>query len=555
MKTFLNRIVLSALAIALLMVPAATAQAQGLKPAVVFSIASIDEQMADAEYLFEAAGQKDAFAFIKFGAGVYLDGLDTTKPIGGVMLLDTGEPTGLAFIPVKDLDKLLAKIPGGVAPEDVGDGMSKIATPTGEDVYLKETGGYVYLSNEKNNLVAVPADPTTLLAGLDKKYNIAVQANLQNIPEPLKQMAIQGIEQGYQEGLEGGLEDEDEDVQELIKKLGGNSVESMKQLVNESDKIMLGWGVDSKTKSTYFDFSMTAVQGSKLAGRLATLKDTKSDFSGFLLPDAAATLHFAGDMAPEDKQVLTALMTTMRGTAMKELEADEDLTDAQKGAAKEVLGTLLDVFSKTVDGGKLDGGAALLLSPGSLTFAGGGKIAGGEDLDKTFKKLIELGKAEPEFPEVKIDADSHGNVKFHTVSVPIPDDEEDAKAIFGQSMDAVVGIGPNSTYMAFGKDAVGTLKRIMDASTAGADKVVPPSQLNIALTPILKFAQSVNEEPGVAVVLEALENSMGKDKIRIISQAIENGSLTRFEIEEGILQAIGAGAAAAQGGAGPADDF
>lgn len=557
MKTFLNRIVLSALLLALLVLPATNVVAQGLKPAVVVSIASVDEHLSDAEYLFEAAGQKDAIALIKFSAMAFLDGFDTKKPIGGAVMLDTGEPTGLVFVPVKDLDKVLGKIPGGLAPEDAGDGISKIATPAGEDVFIKESGGYAFVTNDKNNLAALPADPTTLLGGLDQKYNLAVQVNLQNIPEQFKQMAIEGIEEGYREGLEGGLEGEDPDVQELIKKLGGNSVESIKQLIEDSDQVMLGWGVDAMTKSTYVDFSMTAVQGSKLAKRFSMMQDTKSDFAGFLLPDAGVTLHFASEMAAEDKQVLTALLTTMRGTAIKELDNDDDLTDAQKTAAKDVLGTLLDVFGKTIDGGKLDGGATLLLGADTLTFAGGGKVAGGDDLDKTFKKLVELGKAEPDFPDVKLDADTHGNVKLHTVNIPIPEDEPEPRAIFGPELEAVVGIGTDSVYMAFGKDAMGTLKRIMDASAASVDKVVPPSQLTIALTPILKFAESVSDDAQVGVILEALENSMGKDKIRIISKPIENGGLTRFEIEEGILQAIGVGIKQAQQafGGGGGDDF
>lgn len=543
-RNTVKRFVFSAFVLALVVAPLAKAQAQALKPAVVISIASVDEHLADAEYLFTAAGQADAFGFVKLFAVPALDGIDTKKPAGGVVMLTMGMPTGLVFVPVTDMNKLLEKVP--VPLEDEGGGVSKVTTPTGEDVFIKESGGYAYITNDKANLGTLPADPVALLEGLDKKYNIAVQANMQNIPPDLKKMAIDGIEQGYRQGLENSLDGEDPDAQETIKKLSANWVKSVKQLVDESDQIMLGWGVDAMKRSTYVDFSMTAKQGTKLAKRFEALQDSKSRFGGFLLPDAGVTLNFVSELAAEDVEVASVMLTQMQTQALKEIDGDDDLNAEQRAAAKEVLSTLFSAITKTIESGKMDGGAALILAPDVFTFAAGGHVAGGDDLDKAFKNLVELGRKEPDFPEVKLDSETHNNVKFHTVSIPIPAGELEARKIFGEKMEAVVGIGADSVYLAVGKGAVPTLKKIMDLSTANADKVVPPSQLTVALTPIMEFAASVSDDANVSAIVDALKQTKGKDKILISSRAIERGGLTRFELEEGVLQAIGAGISAAQ---------
>ena len=98
---FSNRVVLSLVAVALMLAPLASAQAQqNAKPAVVISIASVDEHMADLDYLMRAAGQADAIPLVTLMAGAYADGLDRKKPMGAVVTSSGMEPQFLAFVPV-----------------------------------------------------------------------------------------------------------------------------------------------------------------------------------------------------------------------------------------------------------------------------------------------------------------------------------------------------------------------------------------------------------------------------------------------------------------------
>ena len=66
-----------------------------------------------------------------------------------------------------------------------------------------------------------------------------------------------------------------------------------------------------------------------------------------------------------------------------------------------------------------------------------------------------------------------------------------------------------------------------------------PLAINIALTPIFKFAASVQDNPVLELIGSTLEKSEGADNITLDATPSENGVLYRLTVEEGILKAIG----------------
>ena len=132
----------------------------------------------------------------------------------------------------------------------------------------------------------------------------------------------------------------------------------------------------------------------------------------------------------------------------------------------------------------------------------------------------------------------------------MPDAE--AREIVGDEVDVVVGIGETSGYLAVGNNAADLLRKVIDDSAASAGNKVPPGQLNVALRPILAFAAAVDDNPMTSLMLAEVEKLEGRDHISIRSIPIPNGAVSRIEIEEGVLRAIGAAAKAGMsGGIGP----
>jgi hypothetical protein len=101
-----------------------------------------------------------------------------------------------------------------------------------------------------------------------------------------------------------------------------------------------------------------------------------------------------------------------------------------------------------------------------------------------------------------------------------------------------VAVGPQRAYLVGGKNARGLLDKLVAAANTPPSADLPQMELQVSLTPILRFAQSIDENPIAGQVLRALENG-GKDQILFNSQVQSRESITRLEIQEGILQAIG----------------
>ncbi len=159
----------------------------------------------------------------------------------------------------------------------------------------------------------------------------------------------------------------------------------------------------------------------------------------------------------------------------------------------------------------------------------------GGALESALKKLAEAAKSELPF-EVKFNASTHGGVNFHTSSIPVPD--RDAQKAFGNSLDVVVGTSDTRFYLAFGRNAESALKKAIDGSST--EKAVPPMQLIASLTPIFKFANSMEPNPIGSMLIDELGKTGGKDHASIVVTPSDTGVKYRIQLEEGVLRAIGA---------------
>lgn len=541
MKNFVSHLLKCALGLLLATVASfsgpTTALAQNdQKPAVVISLGSIDQLMGNIGYLTRAAGSPEVGAIVQIMSGQYIEGLNTKQPVGGYVTF-TPQPTGVVFLPVSDFNMVVAKIEemvGGL--QDVGDGVKKLTLQ--REIFLKEKDGWVFVSDQRANLDKLPADPTQLLEGLPETYDVAIRANVQSVPKELRQMLLSEIKEGFERTV---ANEADEDKRRAQKEIGGRVIEEIVRFADEADQLTVGWGTDKKAGKTFIDFSATAIAGTTLASEINSAVTAKSDFTGFLLPDAAATFHFTAPVPKENVQQMVTMLNKARDKAIEQIGKDKDLpNDEARATAKEIVGSLTAVLQKTLEGGKLNGGAALRLAPQNINFVAGGLVADGKSVEKDLKRLVELAKQSKNNPyvEVKFDAATHGGVTLHTITVPVPAREEQARKILGEKMLTVIGTGATSVYFAFGNDSMELLKQVIDGSAAATGETSPMT-LNVSLAPIMAFAASVDDDPIVAGLSEALKKGQGKDHIAISSKAIPRGVAYRVEVEEGVLQLIG----------------
>jgi hypothetical protein len=547
-KLFRNLWVLPVAALVLL-AAAPTARAQAVKPVAIVSIASIKENLADVNYLARIAGMEDAGKSAMFFGNALTAGINKEQPIGLFVVPAAGDFHGVAFVPVSDLKILLEVHKEQIGtPKDVGNGILEIGAQ-GRTAYIKEQAGWAFVAESKEHLAGLPQDPVSLLGDLPKKYNVAGKILVQNIPQELRRMAIDELKLGVERALnspaaQGNVNPED------AKKAVQAQLAAVEQLIGDSEEVVIGLGVNAETKSTYLDFSFVAREGTKLARQMALQVDGKTSFAGFLLPEASVTFNVVQKVSPEDVQQIAPQIKVYREQVSKHLDDAPNLPAEKRDAAKAAIGGVFDLMEKTMSEGAIDMGGVLLLLPKSLSFGIGGRIADGAALEKTLKDVVGLLKDQPDFPQAQFNVGTIGDVKLHKLTGKIPDGEPEARELLGDKLEIVIGIGPKSVVVTGGKDAEGLLKKILERSAAEPNKAVMPLQINVAVLPILKFYKSVDDNPIVTGIISSLEKG-GGDRISVTSQTGPRSSTGRFEIQEGIIKAIGEAAKAFGAGFDP----
>jgi len=456
-------------------------------------------------------------------------------------------------LPVTDLKQLLAVLQNfGVTTEDGPNGTLQIGAQ-GQTLFAKEANGWATISMMPQMLEDIPANPGTLFGELTKDYDIGVRVHVQNIPEATKQFAIDQIRADMQQGMKQ-MENESDEQFSARQEMTKLQVEQIQQAAMDLDELTLGIAMDGQEQRALIDIVYTAVPGSKLAKQIALNSNPKTDYAGFFQPDAAMMMSFASQVSDSD----IAQMEQMFAAAMKQVDAaiDEEADDAseeEKVILKSAVDDFMQALKSTLEAGKMDGGAVLNVSPSSLSFVAGGFVADPAKIESGVKKLLELDKAEgkQKLPEMNWNATSHRDVQFHTLNIPIEgndEDEQNARKLFGETVDIAIGIGKESAYFSMGRNCLDVLKGVIDTSAASPQKSIAPMEMTFALSQIMETAAGFadgDERATIERISEMLsDEASGRDHVRIVVQPIPNGARTRIEAEEGVLRAIGLAALA-----------
>ncbi len=535
---FSAALVLSALAMALSLSTAAE-----LKPVVAVSFSGYSELMADVEAFGKLSGRPELsktlegmLAMVTQGQG--LTGLDQKQPLGAVILSDGSEEfTTYGFVPVSDLKQLMGLMKNPMTNEapKVDNGVYEI--PLGmESIYVTQKGKWAYVAQKKETFQTVADDPTALLGDLPKKYLLAVRATVKNIPEPVRQKGIAGIQMLMQMAMMRTPGESDAQYATRTAMMKQN-IDQIEILSKELDEVMLGVTLDRQTNSSYIDLDLTAKPGTNLAEQLAAAKPGKTDFAGLIIPGAALTANGTATMTDADVVRAKASLDNIRAATLEELK-NQELSKEQLDLGTNLLNELFDVVVKTVELKKHDYGLSLILEPGAVTLVAGGIVADGTKLEEVLKKLA--AEAEKD-NTVKVKAETYKDFHFQTFSLATP--EPKLVPLVGDNLDVVLAIGDKKVFIGAGRDAAKTLKEAIDKSQSQAGKEVPASQVILSGLKIAKFVSAVADDEQIkdiaTKIADALDKSSGKDHLSIVSQPIDNGCRIRLEVEEGLLKAMG----------------
>lgn len=501
------------------------------QPAVVVALKDVTSELADVKFLVTEAGFADQANLVPMMAQGYLAGIDKTKPLGVSVWFEGQEARAVGMIPVTDIDAVLDQIAAfGTAVDEEGD-FYFLQTP-GAEIVVTVKDGYAFLSDSKDHLAELPGTPAELLSGVAKEQILAAKLFVQRIPVELRDMAVEQMRDGFESAMK---EMDNGDLEDLQREANAMQMQQLIDLVQNSDQLEMGFGVEQSSKKLVFDMSFTGLEDSKIAKQSAAMEGKSSKFGKFLVDSAAFNSNGFGVLLEEDKQNMKTLLENVKKTAMQELETEGDMSDEEREVVVDLVDDVFDLLNSSIEDGFLDVGATLMTGEGSMNLAVGGNLADTAKYDSLVEKLTTLATQQQ---EVAIEAGKAtvSGIEFDKMTVTLPEDVEDeVRQMFGDQIVLLMGRTESEAYFAAGTSPEETFETIMGNSNTNSEY---PVVYNVRILPILEFA-STNPE-AAAMIDQLLSNfDSENDRISIYSKIIENGQQVRGEIDTDLLKLIG----------------
>jgi len=526
-----------------------------VKPVAVLAVAGYEQAMQDVAMIGRLTdnpnlgdGVEAIGLLLTRGQGI--PGLDKERPCGAVALTNGSKMAGYVFLPVDDAGTLLDAVGHLTKVEPVGDGVHKLQTDDGPLFVAEKSPGWLIASKHRRVIALADGDPSPIIDGLTPEYDVAFRVFAQNIPEHHRRGALAKIHADHQR--DSAQRPGESEHEYLIRKtVGDELVGLITTTVEDVDQITLGWSLDHEAEDASLELSLTAVPGSPTAEALAEMEPIRSRFSGFAPREAALSMQWAGPMPSHKREAITAMLKTIR-PQLKDQIALEHEQQGKSGeetrVAQQLVADVVDVIEQTARADDVDGGAAVLLRSDAATVVMGAQVVDVEKLEDWARKITAFAKAEhPELDQlIRLDADRADDVRFHTIMLPIDEDEENREALVrlvGEQIEVAVGVGDEALYLAAGRDALAVLKQAIADSASAAGDVVEPMRVSLGVRPVVdfvaQFGDTEEERVKATAVGELLDQIDDDARLELIAEAKDDGLTYRFHVSPGVLKLLG----------------
>jgi hypothetical protein len=270
----------------------------------VVTIKSVDDVTANVQYVLGLVGRQETVKqiqdLITAAAGNdALKGIDTKRPLGAYLvgIPTSAQPPAVGFVPVADKDALLGLLENLTANKIEKKGDLYTASYGGQNVFLKFSHDYVFVSDSDANLAKV-SDPKTFLPKVNQDHLFAATARLDQLPKELKGKFLEELDKGIAKDAKRheGEKDAQFEFRTGITKAARDLVA---MAVSDAEEASLSFQIDQKASNVAVELSVRPRSGTDLAKRARA----------FAPADGLAPIHFeiaVGKLAllllPEDSK-------------------------------------------------------------------------------------------------------------------------------------------------------------------------------------------------------------------------------------------------------------
>ena len=462
--------------------------------------------------------------------GKGLAGLDVKRPLGVVLTTAGDDLSAHAFVPVKDVDKLLDSLQSITGPVDRSDDSRRITLPSGERLVVVEKNGWAILSLEGGD--AGIADPAAIFAPLVADFSLGIEAFPSLLPKSLQKQLQTLLQQGAAAAAANGQSLDDDSLQAAVAGL------------SQAESLTLGLAIDSEKNRVFLENRVTAVAGSQAAAAIAAAGN--------------GVLTVATPPAADGKQPALYLHAVQPLTKESQTQALQVFDQALANARADALVQTLALVCREILAGMLASGgidAVLAVDTSETTeenplpalFAGT-RVKEGTAIEKQLKQLLADKKNLPAGVSVAFDTDTVATARLHAVRLDLSASPVAEK--LGDSLEITLAIAPEYVFVLAGGDPKKRLAELLKTNGRKNATAKPVATVQLAMDRLLDYAAQQGAGPQATLAAEAARVGTEGSLVQLLIRPIERGLATRLSVDAGVLRA-GAAMATQPGGNRP----
>lgn len=494
----------------------------------------------------------------------FTQGVDTTRPVGLDIVFRKDAMSYVARIPITLFNNAQAGFLQGIqgmgytTKEVVKGELYEVLEKKRIAFYLRydPKTKYVWLATTKADIPnPLPNPITDLQPLLALKKDVVAQIKNDAPGTSQRRQNFQALRKEF-EALIKFRRNEDPNAFEMRKLALTQQLNEAERFLVESEDMLVSWTTAPGATVARGELSLTALADTDLEKSVQEFAVKPSYFANVVLhkePIAVGRVTFPLDQV-RSKHV-KEFFKLVRPTLESEINKREGKSEAEKAASKEATNKFLDMLDAGVGLAVVDAFAdSHPVSAGKNVFVSGIRAADGKAADELIKLLPQMNSEW----QVKLDAQEHGGVSIHELTVPKSRMESFQKIFAGEST-IYVGTSKDAVWCAAGTDAVKHLTEAIDQvakpAPAMADPVVVSYQIQLAkLVTLMEIVEKENPIGNVAPTKEQKQRQKEIERFRNLAQqamgdctSLMHGELKRndnkiegfIELNDCVLKFIG----------------
>jgi hypothetical protein len=506
----------------------ASAQPNAAGPTVEVRLRSVNDLLDRAEYVAGLAGKENTVQQVRelikglSEDGKGFEGIDTKKPMGAYAVLVKQVETSpfVVMLPIADEDQFLKALKKhfDITPQKGEGGTLKITVPFINELHLRFTNGYLYVSQKPADLDTKALIKPTVYFAKDDGAVLSVLVNIDRIPDELKTFVLGAFERGLNDERKKNEENESPAEKRLKALVFDSIIAGFKGLTDDGKQLSVKLFAEAKTDDLTAEIVLTPRAGTPTARNFGALGSKKSVPAGIVAAGgtAAARGNVAIAVSDSMKKEYTAAIDGLLADVLKKAPGD------QEAVVKEII----EAVSPALKAGELDAAAALLGpdSKGRYQLLNAAAVKEGKGIEKLLKGLVkQYGQFIEGFVTFKFDEAKVGEFALHRIDLKITDDR--FEKLFGTS---TIWLATSDKYFAMSVEPDGeTIRKALKATAVP----VPIVSAEVAVAKLLPVVHPDLKPDELKALLKDAFGEGGPNGKDTIKLRIEGGDQMSIKLE------------------------